>query len=35
VVTLNTGSLGDPGGPAGTLITMLEENARLIAEALA
>jgi zinc/manganese transport system substrate-binding protein len=35
VVTLDTGSLGDPGGPAGTLITMLEENARLIAEALA
>lgn len=35
VVSLNTGSLGEPGGPADTLIGMLEENARLIAEALA
>jgi zinc/manganese transport system substrate-binding protein len=35
VVLLHTGSLGDPGTPADTLIGMLEENARLIAEALA
>ncbi|MEX1207205.1 MAG: metal ABC transporter substrate-binding protein [Acidimicrobiia bacterium] len=35
VVTISTGSLGEPGGPAGTLIAMLEENARLITEALA
>ena len=34
VVTLHTGSLGDPGSPADTLIGMLEENARLIVEAL-
>lgn len=35
VVTLHTGSLSAPGTPAGTLIGMLEENARLVAEALA
>ena len=34
VVVLHTGSLGEPGTPADTLIGMLEENARLIAEAL-
>jgi zinc/manganese transport system substrate-binding protein len=34
VVTLRTESLGEPGSPAGTLIGMLEENARLIADAL-
>lgn len=35
VVLLHTGSLDDAGTAAGTLIGMLEENARLIAEALA
>jgi zinc/manganese transport system substrate-binding protein len=35
VVLLHTGSLGKEGTAAGTLIGMLEENARLIAEALA
>lgn len=35
VVVLHTGSLGAPGTAADTLIEMLEENARLIAEALA
>jgi len=35
VVVLHTGSLGEPGTPADTLIGMLEENARLIAEGLA
>jgi len=34
VVTLHTESLGEPGSPADTLIGMLEENARLIADAL-
>ncbi|HSM01787.1 MAG TPA: metal ABC transporter substrate-binding protein [Acidimicrobiia bacterium] len=34
VVVLHTGSLGAPGTAADTLIRMLEENARLIAEAL-
>jgi len=34
VVLLHTGSLGEPGTPAGTLIGMLEENARMIAGAL-
>jgi len=34
VVALHTGSLGDPGTATDTLIGMLEENARLIAEAL-
>jgi zinc/manganese transport system substrate-binding protein len=35
VVLLHTGSLGVEGTAAGTLVGMLEENARLIAEALA
>jgi zinc/manganese transport system substrate-binding protein len=34
VVTLHTESLGEPGSPADTLIGMLEENARLIVDAL-
>ena len=34
VVTLHTGSLGAPGGKADSLIDMLVDNARLIAQAL-